>query len=86
MWYSTLLCLISPKSHRYGGLILTHNEVADDNGDGAILPTWTAVGSDNVRTPRVLFETMRKEGWSVEVFILIHFATYILTPVSITGK
>lgn len=75
-----------PKLRRYGGLLLTHNEVAVDNGDGAILPTWTAVGSDNVKTPRELFESMRKSGWSVEVIIMTHFSAYILTPVSITGK
>jgi len=67
-------------------LLLTHNEVAVDDGDGTILPTWTAVDSNNVKTPRELFETMRKSGWNVEVIIMTHFATYILTLDSITGK
>ncbi|KAN0134590.1 Inositol hexakisphosphate domain containing protein [Lactarius tabidus] len=51
---------------RFGGLILTHNEIALEDGDGAILPTWTAVDSNNVRTSRELWEYMKKEGWSVE--------------------
>jgi len=67
-------------------LLLTHNEVAVDNGDGTILPTWTSVDSNNVKTPRELFEAMRKSGWNVEVIINTHSATYILTPDSITGK
>lgn len=75
-----------PQLCRYGGLLLTHNEVAVDNGDGTILPTWTAVDSNNVKTPRELFETMRKSGWNVEVIAMIHFASYVLSLDSITGK
>lgn len=66
--------------------MLTHNEVAVDDGDGTILPTWTSVDSNNVKTPRKLFESMRKSGWNVEVAVVTHFKTYMLTPVSITGK
>ncbi|KAI0303565.1 inositol hexakisphosphate-domain-containing protein [Multifurca ochricompacta] len=51
---------------RFGGLVLTHNEIALEDGDGAILPTWTAVDSGNVRTSRELWEYMRNEGWHVE--------------------
>ncbi|KAH9998939.1 inositol hexakisphosphate-domain-containing protein [Russula vinacea] len=51
---------------RFGGLVLTHNEIAIEDGDGAILPTWTAVDSSNVRTSRELWEYMRREGWHVE--------------------
>lgn len=72
--------------YRYGGLLLTHNEVAVDNSDGTILPTWTAVDSNNVKTPRELFESMRESGWNVEVVMSINSTTYILIPVSITGK
>ena len=86
MWCSTLSYSAVPKLRRYGGLLLTHNEVAVDKGDGTILPTWTPVGPDNVKTPRELFETMRKGGWSVEVIVMTNFATQILTPTSITGK
>lgn len=86
MWHSTLSYLIVPKFRRYGSLLLTHNEVAVDNGDGTILPTWTAVDSNNVKTPRELFEAMHKSGWSVEVAVMTHFSTYVLTPISTTGK
>ena len=41
--------------------------IEDGDGDGAILPTWTAVDSSNVRTSRELWEYMRSEGWHVEV-------------------
>lgn len=41
--------------------------LALEDGDGAILPTWTAVDSNNVRTSRELWEYMKKEGWNVEV-------------------
>ncbi|KAL7279008.1 hypothetical protein ACG7TL_006840 [Trametes sanguinea] len=59
---------ILTEASKYGGLVLTHNEVATDagEGEGAILPTWTAVDSGNVRTQRELMEYMRKEGWNVE--------------------
>jgi hypothetical protein len=53
---------------RFGGVILTHNEVASDSGEeGAILPTWTAVGVDNVRTSSDLWGSMKEEGWNVDV-------------------
>ncbi|KIM67616.1 hypothetical protein SCLCIDRAFT_1210267 [Scleroderma citrinum Foug A] len=51
---------------KYGGLILTHNELPAESGEGAILPTWTHVDKSNVRTPRELWENMRAEGWNVE--------------------
>ncbi|PCH42051.1 hypothetical protein WOLCODRAFT_119866, partial [Wolfiporia cocos MD-104 SS10] len=54
------------EANKYGGLILTHNEVASDAGEGAILPTWTAVDGENVRTTRELMEGMRRDGWNVE--------------------
>jgi hypothetical protein len=41
--------------------------LALEDGDGAILPTWTAVDSSNVRTSRELWEHMRSQGWRVEV-------------------
>jgi hypothetical protein len=81
LFYPTVI-----KIRRYGGLLLTHNEVAVDNGDGTILPTWTAVDSSNVKTPRELFESMRKTGWNVEVIPLTYPVTCTLTSFSITGK
>ena len=41
--------------------------LAIEDGDGAILPTWTAVDSNNVRTSRELWEYTRSQGWNVEV-------------------
>lgn len=43
------------------------SDLAIEDGDGAILPTWTAVDSNNVRTSRELWEHMKSEGWHVEV-------------------
>ncbi|CCL99307.1 uncharacterized protein FIBRA_01323 [Fibroporia radiculosa] len=55
---------ILTEASKFGGLVLTHNEVASDAGEGAILPTWTAVDTTNVRTTRELMENMRKDGWN----------------------
>ncbi|PPQ64143.1 hypothetical protein CVT24_008773 [Panaeolus cyanescens] len=54
---------------RYGGVVLTHNEIAtSDNGEGAILPTWTAVDSGNVKTSRELWGFMKENGWNVDYY------------------
>ncbi|KAI0701909.1 inositol hexakisphosphate-domain-containing protein [Cerioporus squamosus] len=53
---------ILAEAAKFGGLVLTHNEVASDSGEGAILPTWTAVDTNNVRTQRELMENMKKDG------------------------
>ncbi|KAF8121766.1 inositol hexakisphosphate-domain-containing protein [Boletus edulis] len=59
---------ILQEATKYGGLILTHNELANaaESGEGAILPTWTNVDNVNVRTSHELWENMRLDGWSVE--------------------
>ncbi|KAF7295972.1 hypothetical protein MKEN_01411800 [Mycena kentingensis (nom. inval.)] len=57
---------ILQEAARYGGLILTHNEMAADFGEGAILPTWTSVDSTNVRTSRELWAHMKADGWNVD--------------------
>ncbi|KAF9466586.1 inositol hexakisphosphate-domain-containing protein [Collybia nuda] len=57
---------ILQEATRYGGLVLTHNEMAADRGEGAILPTWTAVDSGNVKTSRELWGYMKSEGWNVD--------------------
>ncbi|RXW20324.1 hypothetical protein EST38_g5530 [Candolleomyces aberdarensis] len=58
---------ILQEAARYGGVLLTHNEVASgSNGEGAILPTWTAVDVNNVKTSRDLWEHMKNEGWNVD--------------------
>ncbi|EJD06892.1 uncharacterized protein FOMMEDRAFT_75682 [Fomitiporia mediterranea MF3/22] len=56
---------ILQESVKFGGLILTHNEVASTS-DGEIVPTWTAVDTNNVKTSRELWESMKNEGWRVE--------------------
>uniref|UniRef100_A0A8H7Y3N0 Inositol hexakisphosphate-domain-containing protein n=1 Tax=Psilocybe cubensis TaxID=181762 RepID=A0A8H7Y3N0_PSICU len=58
---------ILAEAMRYGGVVLTHNEVAADSGEGAILPTWTAVDSGNVKTCRELWGTMKDAGWNVDL-------------------
>ncbi|KAG1804399.1 inositol hexakisphosphate-domain-containing protein [Suillus subaureus] len=57
---------ILQESAKYGGLILTHNELPAESGDGAVLPTWTHVDKVNVRTSRELWDEMRADGWDVE--------------------
>ncbi|KAG2117755.1 inositol hexakisphosphate-domain-containing protein [Suillus clintonianus] len=57
---------ILQESTKYGGLILTHNELPAESGDGAVLPTWTHVDKVNVRTSRELWDQMRADGWNVE--------------------
>ncbi|KII85117.1 hypothetical protein PLICRDRAFT_45241 [Plicaturopsis crispa FD-325 SS-3] len=58
---------ILQESTKYGGLVLTHNEIAAESGEpGAILPTWTAVDAGNVKTSRQLWENMKTEGWNVD--------------------
>ncbi|KAK0446168.1 inositol hexakisphosphate-domain-containing protein [Armillaria borealis] len=54
------------EASRFGGLLLTHNEMATDSGEGAILPTWTAVDTHNVKTSRELWNFMKESGWNVD--------------------
>ena len=63
--------------------------VAIEDGDGAILPTWTAVDNNNVRTSRELWEYMKSEGWHVEVSVTIRAVlTQVLSMnhISIIGE
>ncbi|KAF9067827.1 inositol hexakisphosphate-domain-containing protein [Rhodocollybia butyracea] len=59
---------ILQEATRFGGLLLTHNEVAvaDVTGEGAILPTWTAVDTNNVKTSRELWASLKSDGWNVD--------------------
>jgi len=60
---------------------------AIEDGDGAILPTWTAVDSNNVRTSRELWEYMRNEGWHVEVSTALRAILMLkVTYISIIGR
>ncbi|KAJ6610725.1 inositol hexakisphosphate-domain-containing protein [Mycena sp. CBHHK59/15] len=61
---------ILQEAARYGGLILTHNEMSADRGEGAILPTWTSVDNVNVKTSRELWGQMKEQGWNVDVCVL----------------
>ncbi|KAJ7707320.1 inositol hexakisphosphate-domain-containing protein [Mycena rosella] len=57
---------ILQEATRYGGLILTHNEMSADIGEGAILPTWTSVDMSNVKTSSELWGQMKEQGWNVD--------------------
>ncbi|KAG6879608.1 hypothetical protein C0992_000636 [Termitomyces sp. T32_za158] len=60
---------ILQEAARYGGVILTHNEVATaKSGEGAILPTWTAVDHNNVKSSKELWEYMKTQGWNVDYY------------------
>lgn len=50
------------EARKYGGLILTHDELKE----GDIVPTWMSVDEDSVQTPRELYESVKAEGWNVE--------------------
>ena len=52
----------------------THGYEVSESGDGegAILPTWTSVDGNNVRTSRELWEYMKREGWNVDVSFFLH--------------
>ena len=69
---------------RYGGLLLTHNEVCEsisaasaytvahtDKAEGVntLLPIWTAVDINSVKTARELWEDLATEGWKLEVSV-----------------
>ncbi|KAF5359127.1 hypothetical protein D9756_003293 [Leucocoprinus leucothites] len=61
---------ILQEAARFGGVVLTHNEVA--SGEGAILPTWTSVDTNNVKTCRELWEHMKKDGWNVDASLILY--------------
>jgi hypothetical protein len=41
--------------------------IATETGEGAILPTWTAVDANNVKTSKELYAHMKETGWNVDV-------------------
>ncbi|KAF8688978.1 Inositol hexakisphosphate, partial [Rhizoctonia solani] len=53
---------ILTESQRFGGLVLTH--VEGDNE--SLIPTWTSVDVNSVKTPREVWEEAKEEGWNVE--------------------
>ncbi|KAF8754252.1 Inositol hexakisphosphate [Rhizoctonia solani] len=58
VWFSTREGIES-----FGGLVLTH--VEGDNE--SLIPTWTSVDVNSVKTPREVWEEAKEEGWNVEV-------------------
>ena len=42
------------------------SQLTPDSSEGAILPTWTAVDSSNVKTSREVWESMKAQGWNVD--------------------
>ncbi|KAH0833089.1 inositol hexakisphosphate-domain-containing protein [Lanmaoa asiatica] len=81
---------ILQEASKYGGLILTHNELAAESCEhGAILPTWTHVDNVNVRTSRELWQNMRLDGWNVEVglsiLLLRHNSQFPVSPACLTN-
>ncbi|KAF8525934.1 inositol hexakisphosphate-domain-containing protein [Hysterangium stoloniferum] len=56
---------ILSEASRYGGLILTHLET-ETHGDGAIVPTWTAIEPDAVLTLSELGKSLQDQGWNIQ--------------------
>ncbi|WVN86977.1 uncharacterized protein L203_102152 [Cryptococcus depauperatus CBS 7841] len=53
---------ILDEARRYGGMILTHDEIPG----GAIIPTWVGVDEESIQTPKEVWEDMKKNGWRVD--------------------
>lgn len=53
---------ILDEARRYGGMILTHDEV---NGQ-EIIPTWVSVDETSIQTPKEVWEEVKEKGWRVE--------------------
>lgn len=53
---------ILEEARRYNGMILTHDEVKD----GVLVPTWMSVDEASIRTPREVYDDIKREGWRVD--------------------
>lgn len=53
---------ILDEARRYGGMILFHDEVSA----GELVPTWQAVDENSVKTPKEVYDEIRKLGWRVD--------------------
>ncbi|KAJ1307486.1 hypothetical protein OPQ81_001585 [Rhizoctonia solani] len=53
---------ILTEAQRFGGLVLTHVEADNES----LIPTWTSVDANSVKTSREVWEEAREEGWNVE--------------------
>lgn len=53
---------ILEESRKFGGMILTHDEVSN----GTLIPTWMSVDEASIRTPKEVYEDIKSEGWRVD--------------------
>lgn len=53
---------ILDEARRYGGMVLFHDEVAP----GELVPTWQAVDETSVKTPKEVYDEIRRQGWRVD--------------------
>lgn len=53
---------ILDEARKYGGMILTHDEVSGQE----IVPTWVSVDESSIQTPREVWEEVAEKGWRVE--------------------
>lgn len=53
---------ILEESRKFGGMILTHDEVSNGN----LIPTWMSVDEASIRTPKEVYEDIKREGWRVQ--------------------
>jgi hypothetical protein len=53
---------ILEESRKFGGMILTHDEVSNGN----LIPTWMSVDEASIRTPKEVYEDIKSQGWRVE--------------------
>lgn len=53
---------ILDESRKFGGMILTHDEVSN----GTLIPTWMSVDEASIRTPKEVYEDIKREGWRVD--------------------
>ncbi|WVQ75186.1 hypothetical protein IAR50_004796 [Cryptococcus sp. DSM 104548] len=55
---------ILDEARKYGGMILTHDEITD----GTIIPTWVSVDEESIQTPKEVWDDMKKKGWRVDYY------------------
>ncbi|KAK4685163.1 hypothetical protein P7C73_g4998, partial [Tremellales sp. Uapishka_1] len=55
---------ILAEARRYGGLILTHDEISS----GETMPTWVSVDEDSIRTPKEVYQDIKAQNWRVEYY------------------
>ena len=53
---------ILDEARKYGGMILTHDEVSGQE----IIPTWVSVDEKSIQTPKEVWEEVAQQGWRCE--------------------